>query len=232
MGVEWALGEGVPANGKSDKESAQAYADANATVKEAVAAKQPSIMLFLSKEKTKAGKQEQESPQAKASEKVRKLLQEGELGDYKCAIAARFFSRVQIDVTSVKKDKSKLFCSEAAPVVVIVDSQGKVTEVLSGSTGCTSAKIYPAMTDVLAVGEFKSAKKLIDDLNAVLKDLCAAQTDIERIKSQIATRKGNSTDALDKAKAEAEEKIEKLLEKEKGLLAKSGLPAKEFPESL
>ena len=208
MGAGWetaALGKtGIGQAGKL-KDAAAEYAEAEPKVKEWVAGGKgkPAILLFLSSAQQKKAGADANSAPADASETVRQFLVTGNGEDYKCIAAARFFTRIQIDVTNVIGAEDRVFCNANAPLVVLLDKDGKVANAFQGKAECTVAKIYPAMLSLLLGGQVPA--KSVEALAKKMKEVFEVQLQIEQGKG----RKGDAK-ALDAKKEKLAKEMEKL----------------------
>ena len=96
---------------------------------EAKAAGKPALLYFYSRA-TRGGKgRGTPSPQTVACRTLEKGLFEG--WNRRLGIAAKFFSCVKFDVTSVTRAKNPVFNAENAPLVVLVASDGTVVTTMS-----------------------------------------------------------------------------------------------------
>lgn len=131
---------------------AQALADALPAVQSAKATGQPSLIFLPSwlGMKGKGGPDlVRELEETKGSKNVLGRSFNGSDNEYRVMIAARWFACIQIDLTKVGPEQHELFNYRNTPIVVIVDHEGKVSDVLVGAHNCKEKDILRAMIKVL-----------------------------------------------------------------------------------
>ena len=159
LNVQWVaasvpeLSEGI----RSTRDASQSLADS--VIKETGKKQQwPSMICVISDEqkpqpKPKPGSRRappepQPTRQAKDSEAVWIELFQTE-GDYSVFIPGRFFNVMRVEATSVSPAKNKYFCSEAAPLIVLADKDGKVVDDFKGRAKIKRSSIVNGMCKVV-----------------------------------------------------------------------------------
>jgi hypothetical protein len=184
-----------PPEGKLTSKTLSDYVGKLPGADEAKAAGKPALFYFYSRA-TRAGKgRRSPSPQAVACLALERNLFGG--WNRRIGIAAKFFSCVKFNVTSVTREKNAVFNAENAPVVVLVASDGKVVTTMSRKI--TPTALLSAMLTTLRKSGIST--RAIFTGEAVVKKIAA----LEDRRASLQVQRRTLQQALKRAEAKGQQ---------------------------
>jgi len=174
-------------------------------------------------------------------------------GDYSVFIPGRFFNVFRVDATQTKDTFNKLLCSPKAPVVILTDKAGKITDILQGRVRIKRPRVVECMTAILrkdgyiqTASSFAQLHELMlqlekaeiallltgEKLGDAAKKLAKAQTSNLASQGVLPTSGETAKKLIEKLEGEKQQEENakrEILKKEHVLLAELGLPASKMP---
>lgn len=191
LNVEWS--QATPdASGMSNHATAaariQAFADQSLGSAKSAASGKPMLVFVRSQERKDSKARDTRTPQAKASDTLQARVFSGE-ADIRLAIVSRMFQCVALDVTQVAKADHPEICSANAPMVMLLDPQGRVFEVIPAMRA-TDIYLIQRMVALLRHSGCQGVDvrltehmKLMDQLKMVETNLSVAREDLSKMEA-------------------------------------------------
>lgn len=229
--VKWSEGQlGALPKAAADQQSAdrlQAVVDGLNCVRESVSAKRPSVLFFFSELKEargnsvrpvstsgktpKAPKEDYTAAAKRSLDVYEKVF--GSAADQRLRILTRFFRCVKMDITKIPAGLHPDIAEPKAPMVVIVDAQGRISSILEQQRVDARALVL-GMYDTLKKGGMKDVDDVCTSMLKLMADMEKALIAKDKVQAQMDERK--------KALAEAQAKDSKRAASKSGSTKDSG----------
>lgn len=168
----------------------QAFADQSLGSARSSASGKPMLVFVRSQERRDTKARDARTPQAKVSDALQARVFSGG-ADIRLAIISRLFQCVSLDVTQVAKTDHPELCSANAPMVMLLDPQGKVFEVIPAMR-VTETYLIQRMVALLRHSGCQGVDvrltehmKLMDQLKMVETNLSVARENLSKIEADL-----------------------------------------------